>query len=73
MTFVRKIVRKSWAFFILLFFPGKKDLFFPVSFFNTKIIFAQILCTTFFPVKKDLFFTVLKLSTIKQAFIEKVQ
>ncbi len=73
MIFIRKIVGKSWAFFHLTFFSQeKKYFFFQFSFFNTKIIFSQILCTTFFPVKKDLFFTVLKLSTMIQAFIEKI-
>ncbi len=55
-TFIRKIVGKSWTFFILLFFPGTKKIIFPVfSFFNTKIIFTYNLCTTFFPVKKIYF------------------
>ncbi len=57
---------------VLHFFPGKKRFIFS-SFFITKNIFTHILCTTFSPVKIDLFFTVLKLNTIKQALIEKVQ
>ncbi len=71
--FIRQIVGKSWPFFILHFSRGKKIIFSSFWFFNTKTVFTQILCTTFFSEKKDLFFTVLKLSTIKQAFIEKVQ
>ncbi len=72
MIFIRKIVRKSWAFFHFTFFRGKK-LIFPVFIFQYKNHFCTNFMYYFFPGKKDLFFTVLKLSIIKQTFIEKVQ
>ncbi len=74
MIFIRKIVRKSWAFFHFTFFPGKKRFNFSSFHFSIQKSFLhKFYVLLFFPVKKDLFFTVLKLSTIKQAFIEKVQ
>ncbi len=57
-------------FFSFYFFPRKKNSSF---FFYAKNILRHILRTTLFPGKKEFYFTVLKLSIIKQAFIEKVQ
>ncbi len=37
------------GFFHFTFFPRKRIYFFQFSFFNTKIIFSHILCTTFLP------------------------
>ncbi len=71
--FHKEDCRKSF-FFILLFFPGKKRFnFFSFHFSIQKLFLHTFYVLLFFPVKKDLFFTVLKLSTIKQAFVEKVQ
>ncbi len=70
--FHKEDCKKKLGFFSFYFFSQeKKILFFQFSFFNTKIIFNKFYILLFFPVKK-IFFTVLKLSTIKQAFIEKV-
>ncbi len=73
-NFHKEDCRKKLGFFSFYFFSREKRFNFSSFHFSIqKSFFTQILCTTFFPVKKDLFFTVLKLSTIKQAFIEKVQ
>ncbi len=73
-NFPKEGCRKKLAFSsFLLFFPGKKDLIFPVFVFQYKNSFYTFFKYYFFPGKKDIFFMVLKLSTIKQAFIEKVQ
>ncbi len=65
--------RKKLAFLHFTFFPDKKIQFSQFLFFNSKMDFSHILCATFFLVKKGFVFMILKLSTIKHAFIEKVQ
>ena len=72
--FPKEDCKKKLSFFSFYFFFWEKRFNFSSFHFSIlKPFLHKFYVLLFFPVKKDLFFTVLKLSTIKQAFFEKVQ